>query len=114
MYHEDEFGYDVMEGTEKECNAFVEEQNEGSCLAAIMYHVVPIIEKIPDLTFGTDVRGDHALFMEEKHIGMDGWEIDEEAQSVAGDGLHFFRILSNGIQKHGHGWIDKGRICRWG
>jgi len=29
-----------------------------------------------DLSYGTDVRGDGAFFIEEKHFVSDGWELD--------------------------------------
>lgn len=72
------------------------------------------MENIRDLSYGTDVRGDHALFIELKHILDDGWGLDEEAMSVVGNELTFFRIIEHGIQQHSHGWIEEGRIVQWG
>jgi hypothetical protein len=68
--------------------------------------------KIADLSFGTDVRGDCALFIEEKHFTKE-WELDEEAKSEI-KGLTFFRVIRGGIQQPGHGWIDNGEIVQWG
>ncbi len=65
-----------------------------------------------DLTYGTDIRGDYALFIEEKHF-IEGWKLDDEATKAAG-GLTFFRVIRNGVQQHGHGWIENGEIVQWG
>lgn len=66
-----------------------------------------------DLTYGEDVRGDHALFIERKHIN--GWDLDEEAQAFTeGKSPTFFRVIENGEQQSGHGWIEDGKIIQWG
>jgi len=66
-----------------------------------------------DLTFGIDVRGDAALFIEAHHIN--GWEIDKLTKEMCKyEKYVFFRVLENGVQQHGHGWIEGGRITQWG
>ena len=68
-----------------------------------------------DLTFGEDVRGDHALFLEDKHIMRDGWNLDDEATQFTVDrGALFFRVIIGGEEQHGHGWIEDGKIIQWG
>ena len=66
-----------------------------------------------DLTFGTDVRGDHALFIHRKHFQPD-WTLDEQAQEAAGSGTHFFRVIDDEGEQSGHGWVDNGEIVQWG
>jgi hypothetical protein len=66
-----------------------------------------------DLTYGSDVRGDSALFIEQKHFNSE-WELDQEAQKFVGKKLTFFRVIHNGKQKSSHGWIDNGEIVQWG
>lgn len=67
-----------------------------------------------DLTYGTDLRGDSALFIEQKHFNND-WELDQEAKAFTENKLlTFFRVINNGQQKSSHGWIDKGEIVQWG
>lgn len=66
-----------------------------------------------DLTYGEDVRGDHALFIEESHIIGD--QLDAEAHAFTENlAPTFFRVLNNGQQRGGHGWIEKGEIIQWG
>jgi hypothetical protein len=65
-----------------------------------------------DLTYGTDIRGDYALFIERKHF-VDGWELDTEAKNAA-RGLTFFRMIENGVQQSSHGWIENDEIVQWG
>lgn len=76
-----------------------------------------------DLTHGTDCRGDEALFIEDKHIIGDGWQLDQEAQEAVSRTPQFFRVIdSEGEEQHGHGWIDHAeddsedeyRIVQWG
>ena len=70
----------------------------------------PLIE---DLTFGTDIRGDEAFFIESFHIN--GWEVDSDViEALRGKGPEFCRVLENGLQRHSHGWIEDGRIIQWG
>lgn len=66
-----------------------------------------------DLSYGTDKRGDNALFIEEKHFINKGWELDEEAKEAAGS-LTMFRVIKNGEEQSGHGWIEDGEIVQWG
>ena len=79
---------------------------------------------ILDLVFGEDIRGDEALFIESKHI--DGWDIDYSVRRLISEsirdgeinkgGVIFFRVIRDGIQQHGHGWIsiDELKIVQWG
>ncbi len=67
-----------------------------------------------DLTKGTDKRGDYTLFIESKHCINKGWELDNEAKKAAGSSLTFFRVIENGEEESGHGWIENGEIVQWG
>lgn len=67
-----------------------------------------------DLTTGTDLRGDKALFIESKHFKDNSWELDDEAAEAAGSGPTFFRVIENGEEQSGHGWIEDGKIFQWG
>lgn len=68
-----------------------------------------------DLTYGEDVRGDNALFIEGSHINNNGWELDDEAQAFTeGKSPTFFRVIENGEQQSSHGWIEDGKIIQWG
>jgi len=69
--------------------------------------------KEQDLTQGVDIRGDEAAFIEEKHFKND-WELDDEAKDALGSGVYFFRVVRNGEQQSGHGWIENGEIVQWG
>ena len=69
--------------------------------------------KEQDLTQGVDIRGDEAAFIEEKHFKND-WELDDEAKAALGSGVYFFRVVRNGEQQSGHGWIENGEIIQWG
>ena len=69
--------------------------------------------KEQDLTQGVDIRGDEAAFIEEKHFKND-WELDDEAKNALGSGVYFFRVVRNGEQQSGHGWIENGEIVQWG
>ena len=66
-----------------------------------------------DLTYGEDARGDHALFIDEKHFLDNGWKLDNTAKEAAGS-LTFFRVISGGEEQSGHGWIEDGEIVQWG
>lgn len=70
--------------------------------------------KVQDLTTGNDIRGDYALFIEEKHFINGGWSIDQKTKNVVGNDIHFFRVIRNGEQQGGHGWIENGEIIQWG
>lgn len=73
------------------------------------------MSKVNDLTYGEDVRGDHALFIERKHILNGGEDIDEEASKVTRKkGPVFFRVIENGVQQRSHGWIIDDKIVQWG
>ncbi|MFA5366660.1 MAG: hypothetical protein WC333_02150 [Dehalococcoidia bacterium] len=69
-------------------------------------------DKIEDLTYDIDVRGDYALFIEKKHF-IEEWKLDNEAREAAG-GITFFRVIRDGVQQSGHGWIENGEIVQWG
>lgn len=72
-----------------------------------------------DLTKGTDVRGDEALFIENSRFLKEGWEVDEdtkEALKKLGSGPTFFRVIYDGEQTSSHGWINlsTGEVEQWG
>lgn len=67
-----------------------------------------------DLTYGEDIRGDYALFIERKHFKSNGWEISQEAAAAAGSDSTFFRVIENGVEQAGHGWIEDGKVFQWG
>jgi hypothetical protein len=69
-----------------------------------------------DLTYGEDERGDNALFIEEKHFIDDGWKLSKKAKSFLSDRKDalFFRVIRNGEEQRGHGWIEKGEVIQWG
>ena len=67
-----------------------------------------------DLSFDFDVRGDYALFIEEKHFTADD-DLDEETKKqFVNCEATFFRVIDNGEQQSGHGWIEDGEIVQWG
>ena len=66
-----------------------------------------------DLTFGTDLRGDYALFIDEKHFSEDQWSVDDEVAKKANQPT-FFRVIRNGKQQGGHGWVERNEIIQWG
>ena len=67
-----------------------------------------------DLSFDFDVRGDYALFIEEKHFTSDD-DLDEETKKqFVNCEATFFRVIDNGEQQSGHGWIEDGEIVQWG
>lgn len=73
-----------------------------------------------DLERGTDNRGDIALFIEERHFKEDGWTLDNTTKkyiqlNLKGEDNIYFRVIKNGVQQNGHGWIDgDGDIFQWG
>ena len=73
-----------------------------------------------DLEQGTDIRGDIALFIEERHFKEDGWTLDNTTKkyiqlNLKGEDNIYFRVIKNGVQQNGHGWIDvDGDIFQWG
>ena len=67
-----------------------------------------------DLSFDFDVRGDYALFIEEKHFTSED-DLDEETKKqFVNCEATFFRVIDNGEQQSGHGWIENGEIVQWG
>jgi len=68
---------------------------------------------IADLSHGDDARGDWVYFIEGKHFSDDEWSVDDQARTNSSD-PEFFRVLHNGVQEHGHGWIKDNRIIQWG
>jgi hypothetical protein len=70
------------------------------------------MENRMDLTFGTDKRGDDALFIDRSHIN--GWDVDSTVKDLIGDNLTFFRVIEDGEERSGHGWIEDGKIIQWG
>lgn len=70
--------------------------------------------KLQHLDSDIDVRGDYALFIEEKHFKND-WELDEHTKnSLLNCEATFFRVIRNGEQQSSHGWIENGEIIQWG
>jgi len=73
-----------------------------------------------DLERGADIRGDYALFIEERHFKEDGWILDNTTKkyiqiNLKGEDNIFFRVIKNGVQQKGHGWIDgEGEVFQWG
>ena len=67
-----------------------------------------------DLSFDFDVRGDYALFIEEKHFTADDDLDDETKNEFLNCEATFFRVIDNGEQQSGHGWIENGEIVQWG
>ena len=66
-----------------------------------------------NLTFDFDIRGDYALFIEEKHIN--GWELDDYVKNrFLNCEATFFRVIKDGEQTKSHGWIENGKIAQWG
>ena len=85
--------------------------------------------KKEDLTFGYDVRGDEALFIEDKHF--DGYDVDDEVKSFIVDMIKegeiyedeeilFFRVIEDGEETNSHGWLsiskrkNKISVYNWG
>lgn len=73
-----------------------------------------------DLEQGTDKVGDIALFIEERHFQDNGWEVDNTTKKYIQLNMKhaediFFRVIKNGVQQNGHGWINKrGEVIQWG
>jgi hypothetical protein len=69
-----------------------------------------------DLTYGIDVRGDNALFVEEKHFIGKYCELDKEVKTFlkkTKDAI-FFRVIKDGKEQRGHGWIKDEEVMQWG
>lgn len=72
-----------------------------------------------DLTYGEDIRYDYALFIEDKHFPSE-WEIDAKVKSFMKketdnkEHVFYFRVIHNGEQQRGHGYIQNGEIIQWG
>ena len=72
------------------------------------------MEKFNDWDYGTDCRGDYALFIEEANFDSE-WELTEDAKDITkGMGATFFRVIRNGEQTSSHGWIEDAEIVQWG
>ena len=72
---------------------------------------------VKDLTFGIDVRGDFALFIESKHFKKDGWNLKASTKLPRdNDDLVFIRVIENGKQTGSHGWINckTKNVEQWG
>jgi len=70
--------------------------------------------KMEDLDYDFDVRGDYALFIEEKHFTADD-DLDQHTKNMfLNCDATFFRVIENGEQQHAHGWIENGRVVQWG
>lgn len=67
-----------------------------------------------DLSSGIDIRGDYALFIESYHF-IDHFDLDEDTKfRLSNCEPTFFRVIKNGEQQSGHGWIENGEIIQWG
>lgn len=67
-----------------------------------------------DLSSDIDIRGDYALFIEAKHF-IDHFDLDDYVRlRYLNCEPTFFRVISNGVQQSGHGWIENGEIIQWG
>ncbi|KXH70044.1 MAG: hypothetical protein AM326_12420 [Candidatus Thorarchaeota archaeon SMTZ-45] len=62
-----------------------------------------------DLTYGTDLRGDEALFIEKKHF--DGFSLDVD---VGSEPVFFRAITKDGVQTATHGWAQNKKVIQWG
>lgn len=74
-----------------------------------------------DMTMGSDVRGDYALFIRRDHIIASEFEdsIDDELRIFLEDNFNceptFFRIIDeNGEQERSHGWVTCDGVMQWG
>lgn len=70
-----------------------------------------------DLSFGIDVRGDYALFIDAGHVQDTGWmgELDDYVKNrFLNCEPTFFRLIEDGEQLSTHGWIENGEIVQWG
>lgn len=64
---------------------------------------------VTDLSYGTDVRGDYALFIAETHF-TDDWTLDVNVGE-----LTFIRVINaNGDQTPSHGWAEGTKVVQWG
>lgn len=84
------------------------------------------VNRIADLSYGEDVRGDMALFIEARHFfhgPRNNWppdalsELDNEAANAVrkqGGDLVFFRQLLGGIQQSTHGFVRDKWVIQWG
>lgn len=71
------------------------------------------------LSQGKDLTGDIAIFIEQNNFD-NSWNLNSETvkqlkeKYVEGD--KFFRIISQGTQCSGHGWVNvsTGEILKWG
>ena len=77
--------------------------------------------KKKDLEYGIDKTGEFALFIEERHVVGDGWQLDETTKKYIQlefkkNDMIYFRIIKRGQPQNGHGFIDNnlGEIVQWG
>jgi len=70
--------------------------------------------KIQHLDSDFDARGDYALFIEAKHFKDDSGLDDNTKNQLLNIEATFFRVIENGEQQSGHGWIEDGEIIQWG
>lgn len=62
----------------------------------------------------TDIRGDFATFIEARHFTQSD-DLDEQTMKrFKGCQPTYFRVILNGKQESGHGWIEDGEIIQWG
>ena len=70
--------------------------------------------KMEHLDSDFDVRGDYALFIEEKHFKT-YWELDDDTKNrLLNCPATFFRVIEDGEQTSSHGWVEDGEIVQWG
>lgn len=72
--------------------------------------------KMADFSNDVDLRGDFATFIETRHFVRNPWDdLDAETKKrFKGCQPTFFRVIHNGVQQSGHGWIEDGEIVQWG
>jgi hypothetical protein len=70
-------------------------------------------KRIGDLTYGEDVRGDFAYFIESKHFRHGDWRVDHETRTRSQEPV-FFRVLQDGVQTSSHGWLEDCVVVQWG
>lgn len=72
-----------------------------------------------DLTWGIDVRGDTAIFIDCRHLREDGWSFDDAVtgylRHANGVETVFFRLIEGGRETARHGWVhmQTGKVERW-
>ena len=89
-----------------------EYQGDEEMVDDILFGRKPKAGKKKDLSYGIDVRGDRAYFIEEKHV-IGAWKVDKKASTGKKESV-FFRLLRKGEQLPSHGWLADDEIVQWG